>query len=89
MNISSFNFYQNIQSETTTTILQTEKQRNNSVNLQYECLQNLHEDFMRILHNFPCNLFSVTAHYFESTVQDIEAKGKKGKFNGILLLKIF
>ena len=50
-------------------------QRNNSINLQYEHLLSLHEDFKRILHEFMCALLSKIAQDVDSTVQDVETKG--------------
>ena len=55
-----------------TLLRQTYLERNNPVNLKYERFLNLHEDFMRTLHNFTCMLLSVTAQDAESTVQYVE-----------------
>ena len=50
-------------------------EKNDHVNLHYECILNLREDFMRTLHDFTYMLLSVTVQDVESTVQDIEIKG--------------
>ena len=51
-------------------------ERNNRWNRQYERLLNLCEDFTCILHDFMCMLLFVTVQNAESTVYDVETKGK-------------
>ena len=56
-------------------LLNAYTERNNSDNLQYECFFNLHEDFMRALHDFTWLLLSGRIQDVESTVQGVETKG--------------
>ena len=47
-------------------------ERNDSVNLQYQCFLNLREDFMFTLQHLTCMLLCATVQDVESTVQEIE-----------------